>query len=87
MSRVLRALLGAVVGFVLAAAVGAWRVHASATSVDSVDPSQKARLLAQGISEAMNSAAVLILGGLIVGAIVGAMTPFRRPPGPPEGGV
>jgi hypothetical protein len=53
--------LGAVIGIIKSC---------SAVGGESVDPSQKARILAEGISEAMNDAAFAMLVMLVSGAAV-----------------
>jgi hypothetical protein len=56
-----------------------------AVSGESVDPSQKARILAEGISEAMNvfasSTATLLLGGVVM---LGLTWKYRWSAKPPE---
>ena len=68
------ALLGLGGGIVLGVAVGAlmtWRCRAEASAA--VDPSQQARILAQGIAEAMNASSLLVVLGITTGAVVGAV--------------
>ncbi len=88
MRRLVGICLGAFIGLVLAAGVGGWRVRSAGTSIDpGVDPSQRARILAQRISEAMNFAALFAIGGLFGGGVLGAVVASRRPPNPPAGGA
>ena len=57
-----------------------------AVSGESVDPSQKARILAEGISEAINvaaaSAALLVIGAIVMLALTWRYHWAARPPGP-----
>jgi hypothetical protein len=68
------ALIGLGGGVVLGVAVGAlidWRYRVEASA--GIDPSQKARILAQGMAEAMNMSALLVVLGIPIGAAVGAV--------------
>jgi hypothetical protein len=86
LSRALRAAALGLLGLLVAVAITAVRLFGG-VSGESADPSQKARVLGESISNAMNFGALLAIVLVVLGVVAGLVLPARRPPTPPAGGA